>query len=102
MSLTKPPRLNHAQLERLAWLSEELGEAQQAIGKILRHGYASKHPHVVDSVDNRMYLVQELGDVLAAVMLLVRNYDLDVVLIAKRAMLKLKNVKQYMHHQADL
>ena len=37
-------QLSDAQLERLYILSEELGEAQQAVGKILRHGYDSKHP----------------------------------------------------------
>jgi hypothetical protein len=31
-----------AETERLALLLEELGEAQQAIGKILRHGYESQ------------------------------------------------------------
>jgi hypothetical protein len=31
--------LTPAELERLSLLLEELGEAQQAIGKILRHGY---------------------------------------------------------------
>ena len=37
-------QLTPAEAERLALLLEELGEAQQAIGKILRHGYASTHP----------------------------------------------------------
>lgn len=32
-------QLTNAQAERLHILLEELGEAQQAIGKILRHGY---------------------------------------------------------------
>lgn len=34
-------QLSPAEAERLALLSEELGEAQQAIGKILRHGQPS-------------------------------------------------------------
>ena len=37
-------KLTAAQTERLAILSEELGEAQQAIGKIMRHGYDSCNP----------------------------------------------------------
>jgi hypothetical protein len=37
-------RLTPAEAERLALLLEELGEAQQIIGKILRHGYESYHP----------------------------------------------------------
>lgn len=36
--------LSPAETERLALLSEEMGEVQQAIGKILRHGYESIHP----------------------------------------------------------
>ena len=36
--------LTLSRLERLALLLEELGEAQQVIGKILRHGYDSRHP----------------------------------------------------------
>ena len=36
--------LNDAEAERLAILLEEFGEAQQAVGKILRHGYESYDP----------------------------------------------------------
>ena len=35
-------KLSAAEAERLALLLEELGEAQQAIGKILRHGYENR------------------------------------------------------------
>ena len=31
-------RLSPAEYERLAILAEEMGEAQQALGKIMRHG----------------------------------------------------------------
>lgn len=49
--------LTPAEAERLALLSEELGEAQQAIGKILRHGYDSSNP--VDP--GRFKYFEELG-----------------------------------------
>lgn len=37
-------QLTPAEAERLALLAEECGEVIQAIGKILRHGYESRHP----------------------------------------------------------
>lgn len=40
--------LNPAQVELLALLAEEMGEAIQAIGKVLRHGYESYHPVTED------------------------------------------------------
>ena len=46
--------------ERLAVLSEELGEAIQAIGKILRHGYEGSY---ADGTTNRKQLAIELADV---------------------------------------
>ncbi len=45
--------LTDAQAERLALLLEELGEAQQAIGKILRHGYESMSPFDETKTTNR-------------------------------------------------
>jgi hypothetical protein len=53
--------LTPAQLERLAFLSEELGEAQQAIGKIVRHGYDSYNPLVLTNSNNREDLEKEIG-----------------------------------------
>jgi hypothetical protein len=58
--------LSPAEAERLALLLEELGEAQQVIGKILRHGYESHHPENPDD-SNRALLEGELGDVMAAI-----------------------------------
>jgi hypothetical protein len=34
---------NH-EIERLAWFNEEMAEAQQALSKVLHHGYASHDP----------------------------------------------------------
>lgn len=93
-------QLTPAELERLALLSEELGEAQQAIGKIMRHGYRSFHPDRPEGPTNRDTLERELGDVLAAMILLGLAGDIDT----SRARLvhaqeKLKRVRQYTHHQ---
>lgn len=91
--------LTPGQAERLALLLEELGEAQQAIGKILRHGYSSTNPIVPDSPDNRAQLTKELGDVQCAIKLLCSAGDLEKPLIKTAAKSKLKSVIRWMHHQ---
>ena len=65
--------LTPAQSERLFCLLEEMGEAQQAIGKILRHGYESRDP----SATNRETLARELGDVQRAINMLLEAHDLS-------------------------
>lgn len=75
--------LSDAQLERLAILSEELGEAQQAIGKIIRHGYDSNNPDLPRPVycgiptGNRQDLEKELGDVMYAIDALAATRDIN-------------------------
>ena len=93
-------KLTDAQAERLALLLEELGEAQQAIGKILRHGYNCTHPN--GGPTNRDLLERELGDILAAIDLLCmpENYDLSNKLIQAAKSSKLQRVGKYLHHQS--
>lgn len=93
--------LTPAEAERLAILSEELGEAQQAIGKILRHGFESYNPTVTYSVTNREALERELGDVEAAITMLSRNGDVDGKIIETRSRLKADAVKRWTHYQID-
>ena len=93
------PNLSRAQLERLSLLLEELGETQQAIGKVLRHGFESKHPRRPRGLSNREMLAVECGDILAALDLLVSANDLDDDLIGRSRMKKHKTVRQYLHHQ---
>ena len=90
-------KLTPAQAERLAMLSEELGEVQQAIGKILRHGYESIHPG--GGPTNRFTLTREIGDVLVVVELLVHADDIshDVMTLAMEN--KRARVHLYSHHQ---
>jgi len=89
-------RLSPAQAESLALLLEELGEAQQAIGKILRHGLYANHP--ATGVVNRAALERELGDVRAAVMIAcgVRLCGEDEIGGWCRS--KLGKICQYLHH----
>jgi NTP pyrophosphatase (non-canonical NTP hydrolase) len=90
-------RLTDAEAERLALLLEELGEAQQAIGKILRHGYASYHPDSAEG--NREALERELGDVQHAVDRLCAAGDVREVAIHEYAADKADRVTRYLHHQ---
>jgi len=91
--------LSEAQEERLYLLAEEMGEAIQSIGKILRHGYSSRHPE--GGVDNKENLEIELGDVLFSMDLLHMRKDIDKSEVVRWANIKSKNVKPYLHHQGD-
>ncbi len=91
--------LTAAQAERLAILLEEMGEAQQAIGKILRHGYHSWDPTIVSIRTNIDDLVKELGDVTCAIEMLCIAGDLDHVAIQRRTTEKFQKIKPYLHHQ---
>jgi NTP pyrophosphatase (non-canonical NTP hydrolase) len=68
-------KLPPAAAERLAILAEELGECMQAVGKILRHGYAGHHPDHPE-VNNRDDLSREAADVIKAIAMLIAAGDL--------------------------
>lgn len=91
--------LTDAELERLAILSEELGEAVKAIGKIVRHGYESYNPDVPDAASNRQDLEREMGDVLHALDRMVEKEDLSRPAIERQRVEKAKKIKPYLHHQ---
>lgn len=99
-------QLTPSQHERLAILSEELGEAQQAIGKILRHGYDSRNTDLDTETefasDNRANLEKELGDVAFAVDMLIDNGDVSKYFIGDRVRSKAEKIKPYLHHQGKL
>lgn len=93
--------LSEAQIERLAVLSEELGEAQQCIGKILRHGFDSYNP-VIDTGTNRRSLERELGDVYEAILMLCRSRDLSEAEINHRQAQKRINIQKWLHYPENL
>jgi len=90
-------QLTPPEAERLAILLEELGEAQQAIGKILRHGYESTHPD--GGPTNRETLQREVGDVHYAIMRLCESGDLDELTILQWQAHKAEKIEQYLHHK---
>jgi NTP pyrophosphatase (non-canonical NTP hydrolase) len=95
-------QLSEAQAELLAWLSEELGEAIQAIGKINRHGYESYNPFVEAGLSNRVHLEKELGHVFLVIQRLCAAKDLDFDRIEHFAKAKNETVGQFLHHQGDV
>jgi NTP pyrophosphatase (non-canonical NTP hydrolase) len=94
--------LDDAQLERLAILAEELGEAQQVIGKIIRHGYESYNPVVDTGMTNRRELERELGDIALAVSMMTLNKDVSSAGIEARRRNKAVSIQRWLHHQTEV
>lgn len=108
-TISKAPHLSPAQVERLAYMAGELAEAQQAIAKILRHGYFSydpTNPNVVcdrdgeHHPDNKDDLETEIGHVLAGIHMLVAGGDLVNIQIHTSKRKKLSSVLKWLHHQS--
>lgn len=96
-------QITPAEGERLALLLEELGEAQQAIGKILRHGYESRDPtREPSSPSNREALETELGHVHHAIDRLTLARDLNALSIVDARKAKADRVWRWLHHQDGL
>ena len=89
-------QLTPAEAERLAYLIEELAEAQQAACKILRHGYNSYHPDRPQAAGNRHDLNRELTDVVGAMIRMIDARDIlpSILLDPPR-----NKGSRYMHHQ---
>jgi len=93
------PDLTSAELERLAILSEELGEVQQIIGKILRHGYDSYNPYDKTKQTNRDKLEIEIGDVLCILdVMWDDNSDIDILNIKDQSIKKRVKLNKWMHY----
>lgn len=90
-------RLTPAQLDRLVRLGQEMGAAQQAIGKIIRHGYEGHHPKGGPS--NRESLERELGGILYAIDRMKANCDVSNYLIEAARTGRPESVTSYIHHQ---
>ena len=100
--LPKPPYLTPAEIERLAYLSEELAEVQHCICKILRHGWNAWDPKKPNPVRNRALLEFEIGDVQAAICLMVANRDVDVNRIERFTNDKIESMNKWLHHQEEM
>ena len=92
--------LNNDEIERLAYLAEELGEAAQAVGKILRHGFDSDYASNVDNLES------ELSDVLMAVKRMDMHGDVSMSRTLRRFNEKIRrkdadpaDANRWFHHQ---
>lgn len=94
-------QLTPAEQERLAIVIEECGEVVQAACKILRHGYESTNPKVVDCETNRKALQRELGDLQHAILRMEEAEDVSTYAITTRRLEKPARIKPYLHHQED-
>ena len=91
------PGLSPAEIERLALLAEECGEAVQAVGKTLRHGYQSASPF--GGAINRVALEREMGDVRAAIQIMEHAGDVRGGDVKCWQTKKAVGVHKWMHHQ---
>lgn len=93
-------KLTPREAEALAILAEECGEVVQAIGKILRHGFESRHPYDDGGMTNRQQLRKELVDVLAAAHM-VSACGPDLAITREEALETVERKLRYTHHQKD-
>lgn len=90
--------MDRAQHERLSVLVEELGEVQQVIGKILRHGIDSFNPLDASEETNRTKLEKELADVNLMVLHMIDHGDVDVNNINEYTEKKVDKINRWLHH----
>ena len=91
--------LSPAEAERLACLMEEMSEASQVIGKILRHGYESKHPN--GGPTNRELLYKEMMHVWVIWGMFKGGDMLDFDETKWNSVIdeKKESLRKYLHHQ---
>lgn len=94
-------RIGEAEQERLGLFTEEMGEGQLEIGKILRHGIDSHHPDQ-PGLSNAQRLEMEAGHVLAAIDLLVACGTLDREGLYRSKLEKLKKLRSWLHCGTNL
>lgn len=94
-------RIGEAEQERLGLFTEEMGESQLEIGKILRHGIDSRHPDDPD-LSNAERLELEAGHVLASIDLLVACGTLSREGLARSRRAKLEKLRSWLHCGTNL
>jgi hypothetical protein len=90
-------RLSNAETERLAIALEEISEAGQIIGKVLRHGYESTHPD--GGPTNRELLECEIGHVQYILESMCDRGDLKPSHITRSRNAKALSILPYLHFQ---
>ena len=90
--------LSPAQIERYALLFEEMAEAIQVIGKILRHGVKPTDPHTNITYDNTTDLEREIGQIKHAIILAESHGDISELKIMEHTKERFNTVNKYLHH----
>jgi len=90
-------KLTPAETERLSILMEEMSEASQVIGKILRFGYQNYHPSV-SAKSNRTLLAEEIGHVRYIVGEMCQRGDISEFIMQASAEDKGKKINKYLRH----
>jgi len=90
-------KLTDEEIECLAILMEEMSEASQIIGKILRHGYNSYNPNDPKMESNRTLLSVEVGHVRFIVGEMCKRQDISAFIMQSAAESKKHTIKQYLH-----
>ena len=86
-----------AEAERLSMLAEEAGEIVQAVGKVLRHGYESRHPDGGPS--NRETLRREIDDLRAVVIAM--EIERDIAPSNNGVVKAWQKKLRFSHHQTE-
>lgn len=92
-------KLTDKEHEALTILFEECSEVIQIIGKINRHGLESYHPK--GGASNRGELIKEIGDVQAAIKIVIREkivLQLDIDAAERDKTERMREHPEYLHH----
>ena len=79
--------------EIMSIMQEECAECIQAVSKIFRFGFDSKHPE--KTYDNREHLEEEVGDLLAMIDLLLENETVSCANVNKARRKKFEKLQQW-------
>lgn len=90
--------LTPAEVERLAILTEEMGESLQVVGKMLRHGMEPVDQIHSIRYNNRRDLAIELGQVQHAISLVAAK-DVSENLMRQSLHDRFAKIHPYLHHQ---
>lgn len=87
------PITNALDLKYLGKLGEELGECSAAVSRCIIQGIDGEEP--MTGVPNRVWLENEIADVLANIDLVAEHFELDLDGIATRSAEKQKRLKTW-------
>jgi hypothetical protein len=89
------PMTNPIEIKYLGKLSEESGELTAAIGRCLIQGIDNSEPN--SNKINRVWLTEEISDVLANIELVISKFELNVDFINER--IKAKKARLIVWHE---